>query len=69
MNSITNILQQYEEFSLCGDGRNDSPGHSARYCFYALIEHASNVVVGKRQAVLKEKGLRRPLKMTSSEDC
>lgn len=29
---IVDVLKQYEEICLCGDGRNDSPGHSARYC-------------------------------------
>jgi len=28
--SITGILQQYDDLCLCADGRNDSPGHSAR---------------------------------------
>ncbi|PFX12302.1 hypothetical protein AWC38_SpisGene23764 [Stylophora pistillata] len=26
---IVDVLKQYEEICLCGDGRNDSPGHSA----------------------------------------
>ena len=30
---------------LCGDGRNDSPGHSARYCVYTLMEQFINIVV------------------------
>lgn len=46
----------YEKFSLlckalglnvclCGDGRNDSPGHSACYCVYTLMEQFTNIVV------------------------
>ena len=30
---------------LCGDGRNDSPGHSANYCMYALMEQRLEVIV------------------------
>ena len=72
MNSlIINILKQYDEVCLCGDGRNDSPGHSARYCVYTLIEHASKVVVnmavvdkretGGNSVVMEKEGLRRLL--------
>lgn len=42
---IVNILKQYEEICLCGNSRNDSPGHSARYCVYTLMEHATKDVV------------------------
>ena len=42
MNSlIPGTLQQYDDLCLCGDGRNDSPGHCAGYCGYTLMEHAS----------------------------
>lgn len=27
---VKQIFKDYEEICLCGDGRNDSPGHSAR---------------------------------------
>ena len=30
---------------LCGDGRNDSPGHSAKYCVYVLMEQFTGVIV------------------------
>ena len=30
---------------LCGDGRNDSPGHSAKYCVYVLMEQFVDVIV------------------------
>lgn len=30
---------------LCGDARNDSPGHSAKYCVYTLMEHCLNVIL------------------------
>ena len=33
-----------ESIILCGDGRNDSPGHSAKYCVYVLMEQFVSVV-------------------------
>ena len=32
-------------FSVAGDGRNDSPGHSAQYLTYTFIEHATKDVL------------------------
>ena len=43
-NEIWNVLSG-EPLILCGDGRNDSPGHSAKYCTYVLMEHFLNVIV------------------------
>lgn len=34
-----------DSITLAGDGRNDSPGHTARYCVYTLIEESSKMVV------------------------
>ena len=34
-----------ESLVLCGDGRNDLPGHSAKYCVYCLMEHFMHVIV------------------------
>lgn len=42
---VLEILKGYKDVCLCGDGRNDSPGHSARYCVFTLMEHVTNVVV------------------------
>ena len=42
---VKQIFKDYEEIYLCGDGRNDSPGHSARYCVYTLVEHFTSAVV------------------------
>ena len=42
---IVDILKHYNAVCLYGDGRNDSPGHSACYCVYTLMEHTSKVVV------------------------
>lgn len=34
-----------EELALAGDGRNDSPGHSAKYCVYTLMEHYLHLIL------------------------
>ena len=34
-----------EQLVLCGDGRNDSPGHSAKHCVYVLMEQFLNIIV------------------------
>ncbi len=34
-----------ESIILCGDGRMDSPGHSAKYCVYVLMEQFLNGIV------------------------
>ena len=68
---IVRILKQYEEICFCGDGRNDSPGHSAWYPVYTLMENATKVVidmavVDKRETggscvTMEKEGLRRLL--------
>jgi len=68
---ILEILKHYDEICLCGDGRSDSPGHSARYCVYSLMEHASHVIVdfevldsretGGNSVDMEREGLRRLL--------
>lgn len=72
MNELTiSILKEYDDLCLCGDGRNDSPGHSARYCVYTLMEHATKVIVdmevldkretGGNSVNMEREGLRRLL--------
>lgn len=57
MNSlIADILKQYDDLCLCDDGRNDSLGHSARYCVYTSMEHATNVVVDMAVVDKRETG-------------
>ncbi|XP_020624359.1 uncharacterized protein LOC110061841 [Orbicella faveolata] len=34
-----------EELALAGDGRNDSPGHSAKYCVYTIMEHYLHLIM------------------------
>ncbi len=63
MGSTTQILTrsaltQFPWAFLAGDGRNDSPGHSAQYCTYSLLEHTTKdlvavIVVDKRETALK----------------
>ena len=31
------VLADYSDICLCGDGRNDSPGHCARFCSYVVM--------------------------------
>lgn len=50
---VTKILKGYKEICLCGDGRNDSPGHSARYCVYTLMEHVTKAVVDLEVIVIQ----------------
>ena len=41
---IWDILYE-ESLVLAGDGYNDSPGHSAKYCMYALMETELDIIV------------------------
>lgn len=67
-------IEQFKskKVTVIGDGRMDSPGHSAQYCTYSLMEYESKailatVVVDKRETGLKstnmeKEGLIRALK-------
>ena len=49
---------------LCGDGRCDSPGKSAKYCTYSLLDSTSNKIlymetVDKREVALKSPNMER----------
>ena len=41
---IWNIFQK-EHLVLCGDGRMDSPGFSAKYCLYTMMDHFLDLIV------------------------
>ena len=57
MNSIVvGILEKYGDLCLCGAGRNDSPGHSARYCVYTLMENSTKVVLDMAVVNKRETG-------------
>ena len=42
---VKQIFKDCEGISLCGDARNDSPGNSAKYCEYTLVEHFTRAVM------------------------
>ena len=44
------------ELALAGDGRNDSPGHSAKYCVYTLMEHYLHIIVDLEVVDKRETG-------------
>lgn len=57
MNSIVvGILEKYGDLCLCGAGWNDSPGHSARYCVYTLMENSTKVVLDMAVVDKRETG-------------
>ena len=39
-----------------GDGRNDSPGHSAKYCVYTLMEHYLHLILDIEMVDKRETG-------------
>ena len=43
--SLHAIFKDYKELILAGDGRSDSPGYSARYCVYVMMEQITNVIL------------------------
>ena len=42
---VVKQLKQNKSVDLCGDGRCDSPGHSAKYGTYTLMDKKSNLIV------------------------
>ena len=42
---VVKQLKQTKSVDLCGDGRCDSPGHSAKYGTYTLMDEKSNLIV------------------------
>lgn len=49
-------LLDKETLILCGDGRNDSPGHCAKYCTYVLMEQFLSLIVDIENADKRETG-------------
>ena len=41
---------------ICGDGRMDSPGLSAKYCVYTMMEHYLNIIVDLEVVDKREAG-------------
>ena len=60
------MLSEYKDKSLvlCGDGRCDSPGKSAKYCTYSLMDSEINKIlhvetIDKREVNLKSPNMER----------
>lgn len=47
-----------KQLVLAGDGRNDSPGHSAQYCTYILLDTEENNVIAMAVVDKRETGLK-----------
>ena len=45
MRKVIHDVMKNERVVLSGDGRNDSPGFSAQYCVYSLMEAVTKVIV------------------------
>eukprot|EP00795_Rhopilema_esculentum_P007938 gene7938-13828_t len=43
--NTSSILTLYKDLCPIGDGRNDSPGFSARYCVYVLMEQLTGIII------------------------
>ena len=54
--SIVSIFNDYNDVVLCGDGRNDFPGHWARYCTYVIMEDFLKVIVDLEVIDCRETG-------------
>ena len=46
-NVVKQVRKAYEDICLCGDGQNDSPGHSVSYCVYTLLLQYSHNTSGR----------------------
>ena len=42
--------------TIAGDGRNDSPGHTARFCVYTLMEDSTKMIVNLEVMDKRETG-------------
>ena len=50
------LVLKERDLTLAGDGRNDSPGHSAKYCVYTLMEQFLDIVVDLEVVDKRETG-------------
>ena len=53
-------LYRGTKISVGGDGRNDSPGHSATYCMYTFMELASSYIIHQELVDVREVQLKSP---------
>ena len=54
-NEIWQVLAQ-EPVVLCGDGRNELPGHNAKYCTYVLMKEFLEIIVDVDVVDMRETG-------------
>ena len=54
--SIHNVLKNVKDVCLCGDGRNDAPGHSAKFCTWTMMEQTIDIIVDMKVADKRETG-------------
>ena len=52
---IWNVFKT-EVLVLCGDGRMDSPGFSAKYCLYTMMDHFMDLIVDLEVVDKREAG-------------
>ena len=52
---IWNLFEK-EVLVLCGDGRMDSPGFSAKYCLYVMMDHFLDLIVDVEVVDKREAG-------------
>ena len=52
---VWDVLKDNEP-ALAGDGRNDSPGHTAKYCVHTLMEHYLHIIVDLEVVDKRETG-------------
>lgn len=64
-NSILNLQFQQSYFRLfyaicLGDGRNDSPGHCAKFCTYSMMDQTNKAIVAVEVVDKRETNLKSP---------
>ena len=53
---VAEILRQQGPLVLSGDGRCDSPGYSAKYCTYSLMDNATGLIIDNSVVQVTETG-------------
>lgn len=53
---VKKVIHEVMKDVLSGDGRNDSPGFSAQYCVYSLMEAMTKVIVDLKVKDKRETG-------------
>ena len=51
INKISNDYFLDERVVVTGDGRFDSPGHSARYCHYLFVDYVSRAAFSGHESI------------------